>query len=62
MIPRHRYKVTVRIKVHTSPLRELEYDKEGVFIRETRSYYVFTGFRLHKNTVVNIVELSEGYR
>ena len=52
--------VTVKRKVHTSPLQEIVYEKEGVFVRETTSYFVFTDFRVHKNTMVNIVELSEG--
>lgn len=54
MIPGYNYCVTMKIKLHTSPLRELEYDKEGVFVKETSSYLVFNGFRVRKETIVNI--------
>lgn len=53
----HRYRVTIKIKLHTSPLQELEYDKEGVFIKETHSYLVFDNFRVRKTNAVNIVAL-----
>lgn len=53
------YNVTVKIKLHTSPLRELTYDKEGVFIKETNSFYVFEGFRIRKSNVVKIQEVEK---
>ena len=57
MIINTRYAVSVKIKLHTSPLRELVYDKEGVFIKETGSYYVFEDFRVRKSNVIKIREV-----
>lgn len=54
-----RYNITVKIKLHTAPLRELIYEKDGVFIKETGSYYVFEGFRVRKSNVVKIQEVAE---
>lgn len=54
MIPQYSYCVTIRIKVHTSPLREIEYEKEGVFIKESPSYLIFDNFRVRKENVINI--------
>ena len=54
-----RYNITVKIKLHTSPLRELIYDKDGVFIRESSSYYIFNDFRVRKANVINIQEVAE---
>ena len=56
---RHRYNITVKIKLHTSPLRELVYEKEGVFIKESSSYYMFEGFRVKKTNVIGIQEVAE---
>lgn len=53
-----RYKVTVKIKLHTSPLRELVYDKVGVLIAETVKYYVFDEFRVRKDNVIKIQEVT----
>lgn len=52
------YNITIKIKLHTSPLRELIYDKTGTFLGETKSYYVFEGFRVRKSTVVGIQEVT----
>ena len=54
MIQGQRYRVTVKIKLHTSPLRELEYEREGVFVKESSSYLVFKEFRVRKSTIINI--------
>ena len=54
-----RYNVTVKIKLHTSPLRELTYDREGVLIKESGSYYIFEGFRVRKANVIYIKEVAE---
>lgn len=54
-----RYKVTEKIKLHTSPLRECIYDKEGVFIRASNSYYVFDGFRVRKANVIKMQEVAD---
>ena len=59
MKPNARYNLTVKIKLHTSPLRELTYDKDGVFVRESGSYYIFEGFRVRKANVIKIQEVGE---
>ena len=53
-----RYNVTVKIKLHVSPLRELIYDKNGVFVRESNSYYIFDCFRVRKANVIEIQEVE----
>jgi hypothetical protein len=50
-----RYKVRVKIKLHTQPVRYLEYEKDGVFCKETASCYVFEDFRVRKSNVLDIV-------
>lgn len=55
----NRYKITVKIKLHTSPLREFTYDKEGVFVKESESCYIFEGFRVRKANVIKIQEVTE---
>ena len=57
MIPTRHYRVTMKIKLHTSPLRELEYSRDAVFIRETKSYFVFDNFKVQKDNVVSIKAL-----
>ena len=57
-MPGYSYRVSAKIKLHTSPLRELEYEKEGVFIRETAAHYVFDEFRVRKATVIKIQEVG----
>ena len=54
MISGKPYAVRVKIKLHTRPIRFLEYDKTGVFLKETSSYYIFTDFRVNKSNVLNI--------
>ena len=54
MISGKLYTVRVKIKPHTRPIRLIEYDKTGVFLKETSSCYVFNDFRVHKANVVNI--------
>jgi hypothetical protein len=49
----------MKIKLHTSPLKELIYDKVGVFIKETASFYMFEGFAVRKANVINIREVEE---
>ena len=53
-----RYKVTVKIKLHTSPLVELVYDKQGALVRESNSYYIFDGFRVRKANVIKMQEVA----
>lgn len=57
MIKHNQYKITIKIKTHTSPLYELIYDRIGKFIKETSAYYVFDGFRVNKANVMNIQEV-----
>ena len=54
-----RYNITVKIKLHTSLLRELTYDKDSVFVRESDSYYIFEDFRVRKTNVIKIQEVTE---
>ena len=56
---RARYNITVKIKLHTAPLRELIYDKVGVFIKETAQFYMFEGFSVRKANVLHIQEVAE---
>ena len=62
MILNKYYKVRGRIKLHTSPLRELEHEREGLLVRETNSYLWFRDFRVGKATVVSITPIGEGDR
>lgn len=55
----YRYIVHIQIKLHTQPLRTLEYTKEGVFIRGTQSYFIFDTFRVRKDNVLEITRRSE---
>lgn len=49
-----RYKVKAKIKLHTQPVRYLEYEKEGIFSKETSSFYIFKDFRVKKNNILDI--------
>jgi hypothetical protein len=48
------YKVRVKIKLHTQPIRFLEYERDGIFCKETSSFFVFKDFRVKKNNVLDI--------
>ncbi len=52
------YRVTKRIKLHTSPLYEADVVQEGRFIKETSKYYVFDSFRVQKTTLMNVEEIK----
>ena len=54
MIRGYCYCVTLKIKLHTSPLRELEYDRAGIFVKETPKCLIFDEFRVLKENIVNI--------
>ena len=54
-----RYKVTVKIKVYTSPLREIIYEKVGTFVKESSSFYIFDAFRVRKANVIEIQEVAK---
>jgi hypothetical protein len=58
MIPNETYTVCVKIKVHTSPLREIEYTKTGRFVKESSAQYVFDSFRVRKGNVTNIIHVE----
>ena len=53
-----KYKITVKIKLRTQPLRECIYEKVGVFIKETGKCYMFEGFRVNKANVINLQEVT----
>jgi hypothetical protein len=46
------YVVTKKIKIHTSPLVEVEVVQTGKFVKETPKSYVFDSFRVSKDTFV----------
>jgi hypothetical protein len=52
-----RYKVTIKIKLHTRPLRELTYEKVGKLIKETSKCYIFEEFQVRKTNVIEIQEV-----
>ena len=58
MIVYKRYKITVKIKVHTSPLYELVYERTGLLIKETPSFYIFDTFRVKKANVIGFQEVG----
>ena len=60
MIPNEYYRIKARLKLHTSPLKILEYEKEGKFIRETDRFYVFDEFMVKKLNVISITHLKRG--
>ena len=51
------YKIIIKIKVHTKPLREIIYENVGAFLKETRATYIFDTFRVRKANVTNIQEV-----
>jgi hypothetical protein len=55
MIPGNRYTVVVKIKLHTQPVRTLDYRKEGVFVKESPSCFIFDSFRVRKTNVIEIL-------
>lgn len=52
------YSVTKRIKIHTSPLAEVDVVKQGKFVKETSSCYIFDTFRVNKSNVISIDEMN----
>lgn len=52
------YKITIKMKLHTKPLRELIYEKVGKFVKGTKKCYVFDSFRVRKTSVLNIQEVE----
>jgi hypothetical protein len=58
MTPGETYTVCVKIKVHTSPLREIEYTKTGRFVKESPTQYTFDSFRVRKGNITNIIHVE----
>ena len=56
MQPNKMYTVTKKIKLHTSPVREVVVPQTGAFAKETDDFLVFRGFRVRKACVVDIKE------
>ncbi len=56
MIPNKNYEIMKRIKVHTSPLREVDVVQVGRFVKETKKSYMFDNFRVKKELVIHIEE------
>ena len=54
MTKNQEYKLTKRIKLHTSPLYTVEVTQQGLFIKETATSYIFDKFRVRKNNVAEI--------
>ena len=59
MIKNKRYEIIKRVKVHTSPLVEVNVINEGVFIKETKKCYIFDCFKVKKELVIQIKEITE---
>lgn len=57
MIESKLYNITIKIKVHTKPLREVVYEKTGAFLKETSTNYIFDSFRVRKANVIKIQEV-----
>ena len=57
MTLKKRYKISAKIKTHTNPLCELTYEKIGILVKETKSFYFFDSFRVKKSTVTSIQEV-----
>ena len=53
----HLYKLTIKVKLHTSPLFERVFDKVGKFVKETSKCYIFEDFRVKKSNVMSIEEV-----
>lgn len=58
MVANKKYKITKRIKIHTSPLFEVDVVQEGKFIKETAKYFVFDTFRVLKQVVISIEQIA----
>ena len=52
----HKYFIVKELKLHTKPFRKAKILEDGIFIKETKSYFIFEGFRVKKNNVIYILE------
>ena len=59
MQPNKVYTVEKEIKIHTKPLCTVIVPQTGAFVKQTDSYFVFRGFRVRKDCVVQIAEVNE---
>jgi hypothetical protein len=59
MTKNQEYKITKRIKLHTSPLREIEISQQGRFVRETATNYIFDKFWTRKKNVIEIQAVTK---
>lgn len=59
MIANKVYRITAKVKLHTSPLTVLEYEKIGRYLYSTKSYHCFEGFKIRKTNVLNTMLIAE---
>ena len=59
LLPGKMYTVAKRIKIHTKPLCEVVVSQTGRFVKQTDSYLIFAGFKVRKQCVVSVEEVSE---
>lgn len=59
MQPNKVYTIVKKIKIHTKPLCEVVDPQTGLFVKQTDSYYIFRGFKVRKECVVQIEEVNE---
>lgn len=57
--PNKVYTVAKEIKIHTKSLRKVVISQSGLFVKQTDSYFVFRGFKVRKECVVQIEEVNE---
>lgn len=57
--PNKMYTIAKKIKIHTKPLQEVVVPQTGLFVKETASYYIFVGFKVRKNCVVDIEKVNK---
>ena len=54
MVVGEEYRVTKKIKIHTSPLVEVQITLQGTLQKESEVYYIFDNFKVRKLNVVKI--------
>lgn len=59
LLPNRVYSVEKKIKIHTKPLREVVISQTGRFVKQTDAYLIFVGFKVRKQCVVSVEEVSE---
>ena len=58
MIVGSTYRITKRVKIHTSPLVMADVVKEGVYMKETQKNYIFDTFRVSKDVVIKVEKVE----